>query len=88
MLAPSIRLIFEYKFVVMKMFEDFPINLIAINYELSCDMETMIKLTYVLPMLEVMQILNKLAQNKNCFICDFVVVEKLTQVDLYNLYGP
>jgi hypothetical protein len=43
-------------------------------------------LTYVLPMLEVVQDLSRLAQNRNCFICDFVVVMKLIQVDLYELY--
>jgi hypothetical protein len=86
MLALSKRLVFEYKFVVMKMFEDLPNNLvIATNYELLCDVETMMGLTYVLPMLEIVQKLNKLTQNKKCFICDFVVVAKLTQVDLYNL---
>jgi hypothetical protein len=31
MLAPFKRLVFEYKFVVMKMFEDLPINLVATN---------------------------------------------------------
>jgi hypothetical protein len=37
-------------------------------------------------MLEIMQSLNKLAQNKDYFICDFVATMKLTQVDLYDLY--
>jgi ABC-type iron transport system FetAB permease component len=55
MLAPFKRLVFEYKFIVMKM---------------CC----------------LVQSLNKLAQNKNCFIYDFVAVVKLIQVDFYNLY--
>jgi hypothetical protein len=37
-------------------------------------------------MLEVVQSLSKLAQNKDCFILDFMVDMKLTQVDLYNFY--
>jgi hypothetical protein len=79
MLAPSERLVFEYKFVVMKMFEDLPTNHVAAtNYELFCDVETMMGLTCVLLMLEVMQSWSKLAQNINHFICDFVVVVKLT----------
>jgi hypothetical protein len=46
----------------MKMSKDLPINLVvATNYELFCDVETMMGLTYVLPMLEVVQNLNKLA---------------------------
>jgi hypothetical protein len=40
MLAPSKRLVFEYKFGVMKMFEDLPTNLVVTtNYELLCDVE-------------------------------------------------
>jgi hypothetical protein len=87
MFAPSKKIVFQYKFVVKKMSKDLPNNhVVAIDYELLCDMETMMGLTCVLPMLEVVKSLNKLAQNKDYFICDFVVVMKLTQVDLYNLY--
>ncbi len=40
MLAPSKRLVFEYKSIVMKMFEDLLTNhVVAINYELFCDVE-------------------------------------------------
>jgi hypothetical protein len=54
MLAPLKRLVFEYKFVVMKMFEDLLTNpIVATNYELLCDVEIVMGLTCVLPMLEV-----------------------------------
>jgi hypothetical protein len=87
MLAPCKRRVFEYKFIAMKMFEDLPINhVVATNYELLCDVEIVMGLTCVLPMLEEVQNLNKLAQNIDCFICDFVVVMKLIQVDLYKVY--
>jgi hypothetical protein len=46
-------------------------------------------LTCVLPMLKATQSLNKLIQNRNCFICDFVAVVKLIQAYFYNLLcGP
>jgi hypothetical protein len=68
MLAPSKRLIFEYKSIIMKMFEDLPTNHVgANNYELFCDVEIVMGLTCVLLMLEAIQNLNKLAQNKYCF---------------------
>jgi hypothetical protein len=87
MLASSKRLVSKYKSIIMKMSKDLPTNLVATtNYELFCDVETMMGLTCVLPMLEVVQSLNKLAQNEYCFICDFVVIVKLTQIDLYDLY--
>ncbi len=83
MLALSRILVFEYKSIVIKMSEYLPTNHVATtNYELFCDVETIMGLTCVLPMLEVVQNLSKLVQNKNCFICDFVAIMKLTQVDL------
>jgi len=54
MLALSKRLVFEYKSIVMKFFEDLPTNhVVTTNYELLCDVETIMGLTCVLPMLEV-----------------------------------
>ncbi len=48
-------------FIVMKMSEDFPTNhVVATNYELFCDVETMMWLTCVLLMLEAVQSLSKL----------------------------
>jgi hypothetical protein len=71
----------------MKMSEDLPTNhVVATNYELFCDVQMVMGLTCVWPMLEGVQSLSKLVQNKDCFICDFVVVVELTQVDLHNLY--
>jgi hypothetical protein len=40
------------------------------NYELLCEVKTIMGLTCALPMLETIQNLNKLAQNKDKFICD------------------
>ncbi len=56
------------------------------NYELLCDIETVMGLTCLLPMLEALQGLNKYVQNRNTFICDFVGSVKLCQVDLHNMY--
>lgn len=47
------------------------------NHELLFDVKTIMGLTCVLPMQETIQNLNKLAQNKDKFICDYVVVAKL-----------
>jgi hypothetical protein len=71
----------------MKMSKDLPANpIVATNYELFCDVKIVMGLTCVLPMFKEVQNLNKLAQNKDYFIYDFVATIKLTQVDLYNLY--
>jgi len=55
-LAPSKRLVYEYKFIVMKMFENLPTNhVVATNYELFCDVEVVMGLACMLPMLEVVR---------------------------------
>jgi hypothetical protein len=48
-----------------------------VNYELLCDVEIMMGLIFVLPMLDVTQNLDKLVQNKDYFICGFVIAIKL-----------
>jgi hypothetical protein len=73
MLAPSKRMFGKYKTLMGKMSDDVANNAVTnTNYELLCDVETIMGLTCVLLMLEAVQNLNKLAQNKDTFICDFV----------------
>ncbi len=55
------------------------------NYVL-CDVEIVMGLTCMLLMLEVVQSLNKLIQNKDTFIFYFVVAIKSCQVDIYTMY--
>jgi len=57
----------------MKIHNDLPIDpIVAINYELLCDVETMMGFMCVLPMLEAMRGLSKIAQlNK---IASFVIL--------------
>jgi hypothetical protein len=53
MLAPFKQLSREYKFIAMNMHNDLPINLVvAINYELLCDVEIIMGLMCMMPMLE------------------------------------
>ncbi len=56
------------------------------NFELLCDVEIVIGLMCVLPMLEVMHSLNKLVQNKCTFIFDFISAMKLCQFEIYSMY--
>ncbi len=70
----------------MKMAKDVDNEPTIINYELLCDIETIMGLTCLLLMLEVLQGLNKYGQNKNTFICDFVGSVKLCQANLHNMY--
>ncbi len=87
MVVPSKVVLEEFKTLLMKMAEDVVVNEYATaNYELLCDIETILGLTYLLPILEALQGLSKYVQNKETFICDFVGSVKLCQVDLHNMY--
>jgi hypothetical protein len=61
----------EYVYLVIKMYNDVITSPIAIiHYQFLLDVEIMMGLTFALPILEATHSLNKLLQNKDCFICD------------------
>jgi hypothetical protein len=61
MLTPNKRVLAEYKSLVVKMGDNMVKNAYAKNnYELLCDCDIVLGLTYVLPMLEAIQSLSKL----------------------------
>ncbi len=73
MLAPSKRMFEKYKTLVVKMSDDATSNATTnTNCELLCDVETIMGLMCVLPMLEAMKSLNELVQNMDVFMYDFV----------------
>jgi hypothetical protein len=74
MFAPTKCIWVEYKSLVVKMFEDQLARNVTtkFNYELLCDCDTILGLIFVLPMLEVMQSLSKLALDRNTFVCNLV----------------
>jgi hypothetical protein len=43
-----------------------------VNFELLCDLNLFISLSYLLPMLETIQILIRFAQKKYVFLCNYV----------------
>jgi hypothetical protein len=53
-------------------------------YKLLCDVEIVMGLTCVLPMLEVVQSLNKFAQNRDIFLWDFVSI--VLVLSIWNLH--
>jgi hypothetical protein len=62
MLAPNKRVLTKYKSFVVKMGDDMARNASAENnYELLCDCDIVLRLTCVLPILEAVQSLSKLA---------------------------
>jgi hypothetical protein len=87
MLSPLKRVLAENKALVVKMIEDNATNAIAkLNHQLLCDVETLLGLSCVLPLLEIVVGLSKFAQGWHTFICDFVFVVKLVKMDLFTMY--
>ncbi len=69
------------------MVEDNANNVIAkVTYELLCDVETLLGLSYVLPLLGTIARLSKFAQGQHTFICDFVSAMKLVEAIFFTMY--
>jgi hypothetical protein len=78
------RVLIEYRILVVKMAtKNATIDNTKINYELLCDVKTLLGLACVLPLLEVMPRLFKFAHRCDTFICDFVSTIKLCEVELF-----
>jgi hypothetical protein len=51
-----------------------------------CDLQIVFELACILPLLKFVHVLIKFAHMQNIFVCDLVVVIKVYQGDLYNMY--
>ncbi len=87
MLSPCKKFFVEYKLLVVKMVEDNDhIENAKSNYKLLCDVETFLRLAWILLYLETMQGLFKFAQGWDTFICDFIFALKFKEEDLFTMY--
>jgi hypothetical protein len=63
------------------------INTTKVNYELLCDVETLLGFMCIFPLLEIVQGFSKFAQPMCAiFIHDYVSITKLAKVDLQTMY--
>ncbi len=51
-----------------------------------CDFDTILGLPCVLTMLKFVNALMKFTQARNVFMCDYILVVKICQTDLYKMY--
>jgi hypothetical protein len=56
------------------------------NLQYLCDIEVVMGLAYIMPLLESAHALIKFAHAHDTFVCDFVTVVKMCCVELYNMY--
>jgi hypothetical protein len=86
-LEPVKRVMSEYKALVLKMHLDSQSLATAkANLNLLCEIELLLGLACILPMLEALNYLVKFSQQRACFVCDMVAAVKLCQADLYSWY--
>jgi hypothetical protein len=77
----------EYKLLVVKIVENSIVIMITkTNYELLCDIKTLLGVACVLLLLEEIQNLFKFAQGCDTFIYDFVFTLKFCEANLFDIY--
>jgi len=87
MFSPLKRLLTKYKLLVVKMYMDAPKSKpTQDNLDLLCDLELVLGLPCILPMLEVVLTLIKYAQRWDVYICEFFDTMKSTKAELYHFY--
>jgi len=65
----------KYKTLIMKMAQENPLVIQArLNFDLICDIHTLLALSYLLPLLEVVNGLIKFVKGGDVFICDFTII--------------
>jgi hypothetical protein len=75
------------RLIVLKMHLDsLSLGTAKANLNLLCEIELLLGLACILPMLEALNYLIKFSQQSICFVCDMVAAVKLCQADLYSWY--
>jgi hypothetical protein len=73
--------------LIVKMSQDnISVAQARLNVNLLCDLHTLLALSCLLPLMEVINALINFAQGRDLFICSFVATIKICQVDLFMMY--
>jgi hypothetical protein len=84
MLSPLKRILAQYKSLVVKMHFDYEKDKYACdNFELLCDLDLILGLPCIMPILEVVDYVIKYAQCWDVFIMDILDVISLFEVEFF-----
>jgi hypothetical protein len=90
MLKPAIRIMNEYKPLLVKLKEDAsvknPTKLSLKYFSGLTDVQIIVGLTCLMPMLRMANGLMKAAQKNDAFVCDYLTAIKIFQRDLAQMY--
>ena len=100
LLDPLKRVMGEYKALVATMCEDSVVKAPQLttkqaatketarhNYDLLCDIGTLLALPCLMPLLDCVNFLMKFAQSKHVFVSDYIAAVKICQSELYMMYS-
>lgn len=100
LLEPLKRVMGEYKTLVVKMCDDAAVKGPQLtakqvaareaareNYDLLCDIGTLLGLPCIMPLLDCVNALMKFAQSDDAFVSDYVAAVKICQAELYMMYS-
>ena len=100
LLEPLKRVMGEYKTLVVKMCDDAAVKGPALtakqaaaresareNYDLLCDIGTLLGLPCIMPLLDSVNSLMKFVQSDDTFVSDYVAAVKICQGELYMMYS-
>lgn len=88
MLSPIVRVMNEYRMLLMKMEQDSATtNITKICIDHLTDVQIVVGLACLMPMLQSVHVLMQYAQKSDAFICDFLVAAKICQVDISAKYS-
>jgi hypothetical protein len=87
MLGPLKCVLAQYKSLVVKMHSNYEKSKSAHdNFELLCELDLIMSMPCVMPILEVVHSLIKYAQHRDVFIMDFLDVINLVKTKLFHFY--
>ena len=87
MMSPAIRVMNEYRTLVVKMMEDQQdVESAKISFQHLIDVQIVISLSCLIPMLKCLHTLMQLGQKRDIFICDYLTALKRCQAEITSYY--
>jgi hypothetical protein len=90
MLAPAVRIMNEYRPLLVKLLKEAkvrrPKQLATTCFQHIMDVQVLLGLAYILPMLRLFNKLMKYAQRNDVFVCDYLASVQVLKNDLHRLY--
>jgi hypothetical protein len=86
-LSPAVRVMNEYKVLLVIMKEmSSSLDVAQKNLNLLCDVQVLLGLSRLLPMLRCAHLLMQFAQSRDVFVCDYIAAIQVCQAEITSFY--